>query len=248
MRIKAVTIDFWNTLFDNSNGIQRNAIRQKALISEIDKYGLVIKQDEFAGAMSASWEYFNKIWKNESRTPMPIDTATFFWNYLKLPDDKAAIDSIVKVFGESILDHPPALMPGVEEALKKLSSDFKLGLVSDTGFSPGIVLRQLLKNVGIYDAFSSFSFSDETMVSKPHEKAFNKVLNELQIEPANAIHIGDIEDTDIRGAKNLGMLAIRFTGDPSAALTINNSPETLADMRADNWEEIVKGIYDLNFE
>ena len=246
MRIKAVTIDFWNTLFDNSNGVQRNAFRQKSLIQAIDKHGLVVRQDEFSAAMTASWEYFNNIWKNESRTPMPIDTARFFWNYLKLPEDNKAIDSIVKDFGESILEYPPALMPGVKDALLKLSPDFKLAVVSDTGFSPGSVLRVLLEREGIFEFFSSFSFSDETGVSKPHSKAFTTVLNEIDVEPEYAIHIGDIEATDIKGAKQMGMFAIRFTGDPSASLANNEFTDTIADKRADTWEEIVQGIYDLN--
>jgi putative hydrolase of the HAD superfamily len=244
--IKAITIDFWNTLFDNSNGLARNAYRQEKLIREIDNYGIAVKQDEFQEAMSASWGYFNNIWLNDQRTPLPKETAAFFWQFLKLPKDEGAIDRIAFEFGESILKHPPKLMPNVKSVLEELCKDYKLGVVSDTGFSPGVVLRELMKSVDIYDYFIGFSFSDETGVSKPHEKAFKTSLDEIGCLPDESVHIGDIEATDIIGAKSLGMKAIRFTGDPTANLTINSSKETIADATADSWDEISQIIVSLS--
>jgi FMN phosphatase YigB (HAD superfamily) len=56
MKLKLVTIDFWNTLYDSSNGTNRNAARQRALINEIDKYDRLVKQEEFEKAMQALQE------------------------------------------------------------------------------------------------------------------------------------------------------------------------------------------------
>ncbi|MGA2297602.1 MAG: HAD family hydrolase [FCB group bacterium] len=238
MALKAITIDFWNTLFDSSNGTGRNNYRQKHLIQEIDKYGVSIKSDEFESAMKASWEYFNKIWLNEQRTPTLTESATFFWKQFALPDDDSAIENIARHFGEAILHHPPNVMSEVKEALQFLSGKYLLGIVSDTGFSPGVVLRELLRQNGLYDFFKAFSFSDETGVSKPHPKAFLTVLEQFKFTPEESLHIGDIEQTDIIGAKKLGMKAIRFMGDPTVALS-EEPIATIADFEASSWGEIV---------
>jgi len=246
MKLKVITIDFWNTIFDNSRGSERNAHRQKALINGIDKFGIVVKQDEFSEALSKSWEYFNTIWKGEQRTPAPRETVEFLWNYLKLPFDETVITEVVKEFGDSVLVIPPNPMEAVKESLEFLSAEYSLGLISDTGFSPGTVLRDLLKMNDIYHNFSEFSFSDETGVSKPHPKAFGKILNTLNCKPSEALHVGDIEATDIAGAKAMGMKAIRFAGDPTAAHTLGNSDSTIADYTADNWHIVVEIINSIN--
>jgi HAD superfamily hydrolase (TIGR01549 family) len=240
--IKLITIDFWNTLFDSGNGIERNAYRYRTVINEIDKHGIMIKQDEFIKAMQASWAYFDNIWKFESRTPSPNDTVEFFWNFLKIPYDEEAIKRVSDEFGDCILKYPPNLIDGVPESLEKLSKKFDLAIVSDTGFSLGSSLRKLMQNKGIYDYFKAFSFSDETGVSKPHEKAFKTILNQLNYEPHEAIHIGDIEETDIKGAKKLGMGAIRFSGDKTSRFNIDEKVDTQADAFFYSWEEIVSYI------
>lgn len=245
MKINVVTFDFWNTLYDSSNGVNRNAARQRAIINEIDKFDRLVKQDEFEDAMKASWEYFNNIWVNEHKTPSPKDTVTFFWNYLKLPVDDESINNVVKKFEDSILLSPPVLNDGVKEAIETLSKDFTLAIVSDTGFSPGTVLRKLLEKDGILNYFQSFSFSDETGVSKPHEKAYLYVLDSLNCSPDKSLHIGDIERTDIVGAKNLCMFAIRYSGDKTATIAKENPKITKADAEIDNWTEIVAKVYEL---
>lgn len=235
--MKAITFDFWNTLFDSSGGELRNAYRLRAVIEEMDKHGILIKQDEFTKAMYSSWDFFNKIWKTEQRTPHPKETVEFFWDYLKLPASEDSIDEIIEKFADSILVHPPKLIDGISGLIENLATKYTLGIVSDTGFSPGSILKKLLEKEGLLHYFKAFSFSDETGVSKPHPKAFMKVLDELECSPSEALHIGDIEDTDIKGAKNLGMKAVRFSGDPTAKLSMENPTTSIADYEIFSWNE-----------
>lgn len=236
--IEVITIDFWNTLFDSSNGIERNEHRINKLKFAFESIGLNIPDEEYQKAMQDAWEYFNNIWRNELRTISTKDAILFFWNYFNAPKIKELIDDVVDTFEKSILIHPPKLIEGVPETLEKLSQKFKLAIVSDTGFSPGSVLRELLKISGIYNFFTTFSFSNETGVAKPHPKAFLTALNELECSPENALHIGDIEETDIQGAKNLNMLAIRFIGNNINFLNEDTEIHTIADSIATSWPEI----------
>jgi putative hydrolase of the HAD superfamily len=244
MTIKTVTVDFWNTLYNSKGGFERNKFRQRALIQELDRYDRIVRKNEFDAAMKSSWEFFNKIWFDERRTPKPEETITYIWNYLKMEKNPQSIERISEAFADSTLVHPPDLNPGAKEAIEQLSEDFNLAIVSDTGFASGKLLKELLEKDGIIDYFDYFSFSDETNVSKPHPRAFQIVLEHFECEPGEAIHIGDIEKTDIKGAIEAGMHAIRYSGDKTAgSITKQNSKDTLADKEIDTWEEIVKFIY-----
>jgi putative hydrolase of the HAD superfamily len=246
MSIKVITIDFWNTLFDSSNGLERNKYRLGVLIKETDKIGYNIKFDDLEPIMQSSWEYFNDMWMNNQRTPSSCEIIDFFWNQLELSNNKETKNKIAGEFENSILLYPPKIMIGVKNALKTLSKNFKLGIISDTGFSPGSVLKKILKKEDILKYFHAFSFSNETGVSKPHLDAFNKIFNDLGIKPKEVLHIGDIESTDIIGAKNAGMKAILFQGNNIDDISYNNSLETKADAKCSSWNEIIIEIKKLN--
>ena len=240
--LKVITIDFWNTIFDSSGGTERNKYRQKAFIEEIDKQSRLVKQDELTQVITASWEFFNHIWKNEMRTPGTEEMVDFFWKKLQLRDNQQSKQLIIKNFAESILYHPPKIIPGAKDNIKRLGENYSLAIISDTGFSPGRLLQKLLYNEGILDLFEIFSFSDETGVAKPHEKAFRKALDHFGCEPEEALHIGDIEATDIIGATNAGMKAIRFSGDPTAFHKHEHQTETKAEFDCKTWDEIYEKI------
>ena len=246
MALKVISLDFWNTIFDSSNGTNRNKIRKLTIYKELEDYEFVLTDELFDKALKESWAYFNNIWMNQQRTPQAEDTIQFFWKYLGLPHNPGAIERITRVFSDSILDFPPKLNDGIIDVLPKLAEKYKLGIVSDTGFTPGSILRILLKDFDIFKYFSAFSFSDETGVSKPHPKAFSTILEQLDCLPQNSVHIGDIEKTDIVGAKKIGMKAILYNGDKTAQFNKDNTPTTLAEFESNNWNEIYNLILDLD--
>lgn len=243
MSLKFISIDFWNTIFDSSNGQERNKYRQRVLIQELDSMGCLIKQDELEAGLKATWNYFDKIWKNEMRTPAPFDSVSFLWSQFDVPFNKEAIEKIAFEFGNVMSIHQPKLIDGVKDALEALSKDFKLALVSDTGFTSGDQLRDMMKQFEIFDYFSAFSFSNETGVSKPHPKAFQIILDQLEMEAKDGLHIGDIEQTDIKGAVSIGMRGVRFSGDPYTFIENENKKETDGEADYKTWKEIVDHIY-----
>ena len=106
-------------------------------------------------------------------------------------------------------------MPGALEAVRRLRHrGFRLGIVSDTGFRPGRVLRRQLSEVGILDCFEpgGLAFSDEVGVPKPDPRIFERALSGLDVTAAEAVHVGDLKFTDVAGARSAGMRVVRFTG------------------------------------
>jgi len=116
---------------------------------------------------------------------------------------------IRKIYAEALLRYPPVLMEGVATTLEMLSSKgYGMGLISNTGRTPGSTLRILLERLGIARFFGSMVFSDEALVRKPEERIFKNALWELRAAPSEALHIGNDPEDDFEGAKLAGMNAL----------------------------------------
>lgn len=236
--LKVITIDFWNTLFDSQDGAIRNDRRLKVLFDTLRDLGINLDMNKLNKVIQNSWEYYSQIWENDFRTPSAKEILEYIWNKMHFNNNLMAIDYLADFFEKSILYFPPNLLPGAEEILKNLSKKYKLAIVSDTGFSPGSVMRELMQSSGILKYFSDFSFSNETGVSKPHPKAFNIILDNFDCKPEFALHIGDIERTDIEGAVGIGMQAIRFDGDPTSPLAKAKTLSSKANFIAKSWQDV----------
>jgi HAD superfamily hydrolase (TIGR01509 family) len=102
--------------------------------------------------------------------------------------------------------HVWPVTPGAKEVLAELRSrGFKLGVVSNWDWTlPGV-----LRATGLADYFDYVGVSALEGVAKPDPRFFEIVLDELQVEPQQAIHIGDSED-DINGAVAAGVRPVLF--------------------------------------
>ena len=240
MKIKLITIDFWNTLFNSESADLRNFGRNKVLIDTLNDLGISIDNEKFNDVIQKSWKYYSDKWINEYRTPSANEILTYIWNEMNFEKNTKAFEYIVDFYEKVIVLFPPDLEAGAEEAIIKLSTKYKLAIVSDTGFSPGYMVDKLLVNLDIRKYFSAFSYSDETGVAKPHPKSFTTILEQLNIKPEEAIHIGDIDRTDIEGAKAVGMRAIRYDGSVDKSILYLRDNVSKADFVANTWDEIVK--------
>jgi putative hydrolase of the HAD superfamily len=176
-------------------------------------------------ACALEGESHYRIWCDEHRTLGALQRLDEIMRHLgvSLPDVVTA--GMATAFEEGVLEHPPVLIPGAAETLEMLSKSYRLGIISDVGFSPGRVLRQVLDRAGILELFDSLVFSDEAGRSKPHADVFERTARELEAIPFEMVHVGDLERTDIVGAKEAGYYAIRFVG----ATPMGEDERTMAD-------------------
>jgi putative hydrolase of the HAD superfamily len=240
MSIKAISFDFWNTLYyDHQIEYHRHNKRVAHLKEALLKNGCNGELD-VEGSFKHCWEHFDKIWKGEHRTlnARELLLVSCDWLGVTLPEDD--IISISEYFGDVLLEHPPVLFKGVKETIPELAKRFKLGITSDTAYTSGKTLRKLLEKDDLLKYFTAFTFSDEIGNSKPHVKAFQSTLNQLGVKPEEAIHIGDNEDTDITGAKKAGMKAVIFKGALEREIEL-----TEADYVANDWEELAGILLEL---
>ncbi len=93
------------------------------------------------------------------------------------------------------------LFAGVEETLSQLkAAGYKLAIATGKG---RIGLEKVLDETGLSALFDATRCSDETR-SKPHPQMLQEILTALQIEPHQAVMVGDTE-YDIQMAHNAGV-------------------------------------------
>ena len=241
--LKAITIDFWNTVVDSRNGSARRAERNAAMREVYSRLSRPWDEDEVTEALRVSYATFEKHWHGEQRTLSASECLHAAWEHLGIDIPRDLHGETVRRFEDSILLGMPGLLPGAADTLRSLSQNYRLALISDTAFSPGRVLRQVLEAHGVAQYFDFLAFSDEVGVSKPHPRIFEAALAGVESDPAHALHVGDIERTDIAGAVQMGMRSILFRGDESGRYFHENGPEgTAATAVAHTWDEVIAHV------
>ena len=161
--------------------------------------------------LAEAWSRHDEAWK-QVETFGPGRMAAYCLQARGIDDDES-LRTLTKEFEEASIDAGVAPVEHARETLDVLSAaNIRLGLVCDTGFTPGRVVRRLLEDAGLADNLEVLGFSDEVGVPKPGSEIFAKVLAELGVRPPEAIHVGDLKRTDIAGAHDMGMHAARFKG------------------------------------
>ena len=101
--------------------------------------------------------------------------------------------------------HP---MPGARDILSHLkTAGYKLGLLSNTMFTGAAHIKDL-QRFELDGYFDTMLFSADAGKWKPQPTPYLHVLEELGVEPANAVFIGDSPEHDIVGAHAAGMRAV----------------------------------------
>lgn len=73
--------------------------------------------------------------------------------------------AIVRYFEEVLLEDLPTLHEGAKLTLESLYGKYPIGLISDSDFTPGRVLRRALRPRGILRFFRFAIFSDEVIIN-----------------------------------------------------------------------------------
>ena len=105
------------------------------------------------------------------------------------------------------------VFPGVVEGLDALKAlGLPIGLISNAGLTPGVVLRRIMDTHGLLEHFDHTIFSDEVELAKPSEAIFTHALEAFGVEPAEAAFLGDQPVLDVLGPRNAGIWSIQIGG------------------------------------
>ena len=115
-----------------------------------------------------------------------------------------------------------ALYPDVKPVLKALATQFKLGLVANSGEAA----LKALRRDGLRDLFTVIALADFVGVEKHDERIFLYALKTAGVSPSRAVHVGNRLESDVRPAQKLGMRTVwLLRGDAPPAPTLDQLAE-----------------------
>ncbi len=223
-KIQAVTFDLWNTLIVDTleGGRNRAAQRIDATFEALSRSGLGYSRDRIANAYWRSQTGFEEVRQQGLDTPFAEQMDIYFELIESGLSDRLAPsikERITADHADAYLVDPPALMPYALETLETISvRGYKIALICNSGATPGTHQRKYLSDVGVARYMETLTFSDEERLAKPSAPIFHTTLDAIGVPAGAAVHIGDRPETDILGAKSVGMKAVIIGDAPMAGV------------------------------
>jgi putative hydrolase of the HAD superfamily len=99
-----------------------------------------------------------------------------------------------------------APLPHLHETLQALRGcRIKLAVVTN---GRGLIQGRKVQRLGIRPFLDAVLISEEMGFRKPDPRIFRAALDQLRVEPTAAAFVGDNPDTDVLGARNIGLLSV----------------------------------------
>jgi putative hydrolase of the HAD superfamily len=116
---------------------------------------------------------------------------------------------------------------GVPALLGDLRESYRVGLLTD---GPLVAQRGKLQTLGWADLFDAVVITGSLPTGKPDERAFAAICDELGVEPAATVYVGDRPEVDVQGAAAAGLATVQvcYPGGPE--------PHAAADAAVDRAE------------
>ena len=205
--IKALTFDLWNTLIadDHADYSKR---RIAILVHVCERQQCFRDVSAVREAYQSATRLWEECWRVKRKGISIHQLVAHIFETLNVRLEQTIQEEVVNRFGGAVLDDPPRMLDFAAAVLEVLHTKYRIGLICDTGFTPGRVLRQVLKNHNILQYFSCLLFSDEVGATKPSALIFQRALDSLNLNADEIVHIGNLLETDIVGAKAMGMTAV----------------------------------------
>jgi putative hydrolase of the HAD superfamily len=214
--LKAVTFDLWQTLIlDTPEGLRRGREeRVGGIHRRLSREGIAVDVAAVGKSYDAVGAKLEEVWATRRDVGSRGQVRLLLENLGvdgAVPAEGRLMDALDDAYCLPILSALPVRNAGAQDVLRALSSrGLALGLVCNTGRTPGRMLRQVLDRLGLLPYLRVLSFSDEVGLRKPHPEIFQRTLTALGVVPAEAAHIGDDATTDVAGAQGVGMRAIHL--------------------------------------
>ncbi|MCH8281511.1 MAG: HAD family hydrolase [Chloroflexi bacterium] len=244
--ITAVTFDLWQTLLlDNRElGRARAQVRLEGTQEALGRAGVVYDLEHIREAYRACYRECRRI-RDQNLDVSFRDQVEMFINNIDVGMvdrlDEETIQEIIRVYADSFFVHPPVPHSDALSVLGDVKAmGLRIGLISNTGMTPGSTFRRYLDQQGMLKYFDTLTFSDEVKLAKPSDEIFLLTLRSLGADPPETVHVGDHVQNDVVGAKRCGLKTVWITGfyeneNPS-------DPDTMPDVTVDGLAEVVPAI------
>ena len=214
MPINGVTFDLWQTLLiDNRDlGLARMKVRLDGALEALRGAGEDFSEDQVQEAYRQCYRTCHDI-RAEGRDVTFMGQIEIFVRHIDpgLPErlEQEVMKQIAAVYADSLFTYPPPPHPDAVNVLRSVKErGYRVGLISNTGMTPGTTFRQYMGQVGILGYFDTLTFSDEVQLAKPAPGIFLPTAKALGMAPEEIVHVGDHLLNDVLGASRVGMKTI----------------------------------------
>jgi putative hydrolase of the HAD superfamily len=220
-RLRALVFDLWGTLLlDDLQRVEPKRVTRQRLVREaLIAAGRVYPEGRIAAALEGLGQYYRELQlagrdvSIDERLNAALDAVE---PGLARRLSPRAFKSIEDAVVAPARQEPPVPAPGALEVLEEARRrKLALGLVSNTGLTPGYVLREILAGHGLLEHLEVLTFSDEARLAKPAPEIFHCTLEALRVKPDEAVFIGDTPRLDIAGPRALGMWTVQVGSLPA---------------------------------
>lgn len=235
MALRAITLDYWDTLYVGAPQPSRKD-RARAILRELlQRLGHELSSEAFESLYVASAREADRWWREEHRGYTADERIRWMLRQIAIerPATCEHVAWAVREIDSTMVEAPPPLLPGAAEGVRGLAEAFELAIISDTGFASGHAQNLILERDGLRAAFRATVYSMDIGHAKPRPEPFVAALHSLGIAPGEALHVGDNERTDVGGALAVGMRAVRLD-----AVRANGS--SAAEFVATSFDELVQ--------
>ncbi|HEX8618395.1 MAG TPA: HAD family hydrolase [Thermoanaerobaculia bacterium] len=214
--IKAIAFDLWETLITDTPELSREQERLRLTrMEEILRargHGALAEQIEHA--YRALWRRCHDLyWSSDVDVPCRRQIEHFLEELELDPAllDESVLAELEHAYAHAAVDVLPAVVEGAPAVLAELKSrGFAIGLVSNTGRTPGYALRPILAALGLAPSIDVMVFSNEHGACKPTPSIFEELRRRLGVAYEELVFVGDNIYADVHGAQRCGMHAVHF--------------------------------------
>ena len=233
--IRALTFDYWDTLYDGGRTPERVALRRTAVGALLGAYGRALPEEQLNALYEESGREAERWWSEEHRGYQTGDRLRWILERAAVTprDGCEHLSTAADAVDNALLMLPPAMLAGAWQTLRALARRFRLAIISDTGFASGRAQDRLLEKDAARAFFSATVYSMDVGHAKPRPEIFEAASAALAVTPGEIVHIGDNERTDVRGALAAGYRAIRLD-------VVRDSGPSEAEFVARSFEDLTK--------
>jgi len=231
--LRALTFDYWDTLYEGGALPERVALRRTAVGALLGAYGRAMPEEQLRVLYEESGREAERWWSEEQRGYTTNDRLRWILERAAVKPREGCehVAAAADAVDNALLMLPPAMLAGAWQTLRVLHRHYALAVISDTGFASGRAQDRLLEKDAARDFFSATIYSMDVGHAKPRPEIFATAVDTLGVPAGEILHIGDNERTDVRGALAAGFRAIRLdvvrAGGPSEAEFVARSFEDL---------------------
>ena len=208
--LRAVTLDLWGTIIDPHDLPGKIERRREMLLTAIRAAGHTCDVEQLRAGFRAAQRIIDEQIAGDRRDVGPPGRWEELMRQLGFPPESVPFEKVVHAYEDLTLEFLPPLLDGVADAIERLASRYPLALICNTGYTGGGVLRQVLERHGLARHFRVLTYSNEFGWLKPDPRILHHTLEQLGAPPARALHVGDMVDLDVDGARAAGMYSAHY--------------------------------------